>query len=201
MPQKRSKQAARTEQGRQLARRLYDLKIGQLESLSGKEQARLLNEFPLLRKAEFQDVLRQVIEAKRYEQERTGWQAIPHDITVLVMVGVTSLLDLRSGAVAGVATLVLLESLFQFYFNRRLYGLLSTLVWLTYPAYVLLAYVLYRRGFEIVWIVMAVLLAWLGTFLLGMLARMPVRIILEARVKGSQEAARIKQERARKTGK
>jgi len=201
MPQKRSKQAARTEQGRQLARRLYDLKIGQLESLSGEEQARLLNEFPLLRKAEFQDVLRQVIEAKRYEQERTGWQAIPHDITVLVMVGVTSLLDLRSGAVAGVATLVLLESLFQFYFNRRLYGLLSTLVWLTYPAYVLLAYVLYRRGFEIVWIVMAVLLAWLGTFLLGMLARMPVRIILEARVKGSQEAARIKQERARKTGK
>ena len=60
---------------------------------------------------------------------------------------------------------------------------------------------LYRRGFEIVWIVMAVLLAWLGTFLLGMLARMPVRIILEARVKGSQEAARIKKERARKTGK
>jgi len=201
MPQARSKQAARTEQGRQLARRLYDLKIGQLESLSGEEQARLLNEFPLLRKTEFQDVLRQVIEAKRYEQERIGWQAIPHDIAVLIMVGVTSLLDSRSGAVAGVATLVLLEGLFQFYFNRRLYRLLSTLVWLTYPAYALLAYVLYRRGFEITWIVMAVLLAWLGTFLLGMLARMPVRIILEARVKGSQEAARIKEERARKTGK
>ena len=201
MPQKRSREAARTEQGRQLARGLYDLKIGQLESLSGEAQARLMNEFPLLRKAEFQDVLRQVLEARRYEQERTGWQAIPHDITVLVMIWVTSLLDLRSGAVAGVASLVLLESVFQFYFNRQLYRLLSTLVWLTYPAYVLLAYVLYRRGFEIVWIVMAVLLTWLGTFLLGILARMPVRIILEARVKGSQDAARVKKEQDPKTGK
>jgi hypothetical protein len=195
MPQKRSRDTARTEQGRQLARRLYDLRIGQLESLSGEEQKSLSREFPLLREAEFQDVLRQVIEAKRYEQERVGWQAIPHDVAVLVMVSATSLLDLRTGIVAGVATLVLLESLFQFYFNRQLYRLFSALVWVTYPAYVLLAYVLYRREFAAIWIAVAVVLAWGGTFVLGMLARIPVRAILESRAKGAQEAARRREER------
>ena len=51
-----------------------------------------------------------------------------------------------------IALLVLLESLFQFYFDRRLYRYLSALVWLTYPAYLLLAYLLYRQGYELIWI-------------------------------------------------
>ena len=54
MSQKRREQEARLEQGRQLARRLYDYKISQLESLDAEEQARLLSEFPLIGKAEFQ---------------------------------------------------------------------------------------------------------------------------------------------------
>jgi len=158
MSRKHSKVDAHLEQGRQLARKLYDYKIAQLESLSAEEQSRLRGEFPLLGEAEFKDVLRQVIEAKRYAQERIGWQAIPHDAAVLAFVIVTTLLDLRAGVVAGIVTLALLESLFQVYFNRQLYGPLSVLVWLTYPAYAVLAYVLYRRGFEILWIVAAVLL-------------------------------------------
>jgi len=194
MPRKRSQQDTRMEQGRQLARRLYDYKIGQLERFSAEEQSHLLSEFPLLGEVEFKDVFRQVIEAKRYEQEHVGWQAIPHDTAVLVMVAVTSLVNLRVGAVAGIAILVLLESLFQFYFNRQLYRVLSTLVWLTYPAYAVLAYVLYRRGFEIIWIVVAVLLVWGGTFLLGGVARLPLRLILNARAKAAQEAARRKKD-------
>lgn len=195
MPRKESKLDARLEQGRQLARRLYDYKIGQLESLSAEEASHLRSEFPLLSEAEFGDVLRQTIEAKRYQQERIGWQAVPHDVAVLVMVAVTSLADLRTGIVAGIAVLVLLESIFQFYFNRQLYRPLSTLVWLTYPAYAVLAYVLYRRGFAVLWIVVAVLLTWGGTFLLGALARIPVRLFGEARARAARDAAQRKQEK------
>ncbi len=198
---RRVKVNARTEQGRQLARKLYDYRLQELERLTAEEQARLRDEFTLLSEAQFQDVLRQVIEAKRYNRERLGWQAVPHDITVLVFVLATSLFDLRVGIVAGIATLVLLESIFQFYFNRRLYGPLSTLVWLTYPAYLLLAYVLYGRGLSLIWVAATVLLAWGGTFLLGALARLPVRMILEARVRAAADAARIREERgAKKSG-
>jgi hypothetical protein len=195
MPQKRREQEARLEQGRQLAERLYEYDIGRLESLDAEEQARLLSDFPLLGRAEFQDVLRQVIEAKRYAQERVGWQAIPHDAAVLMLVILTTLVDLRAGVVGGIAILVLLEGLFQFTFHRQLYRPLSALVWLTYPAYALLAYVLYRRGFEILWVVAAVLLAWGGTFLMGALAQAVVRLMFEARVKAAQDAGRIKQKR------
>jgi hypothetical protein len=189
---------ARTSQGRQLARKLYDHSVRELEELSAEEQARLRAEFPLLGEAEFRDVLRQVIEAKQYEQERIGWQSIPHDVTVLVFVLVTSLLDLRSGIVAGIATLILLESIFQFYFSRDLYRPLSTLVWLTYPAYLALAYVLYRRGYEGLWIVAVVLLLWAGTFLLSPVARLPVRMILQGRAKGAADAARLREQRRKK---
>lgn len=198
MPRKDRKPNARTEQGRQLARRLYDYKIHQLEKLGAEERATLLRDFPLLGEAEFNDVLRQVIEAKRYEQERIGWQAIPHDVSVLVSVAVTCLLNLRAGIVAGVAILVLLENLFLFYFNRELYRPLSTLVWLTYPAYALLAYVLYRRGFALHWIIVTVAFVWGGTFLLGMLARVPPRIMLNARLKAAEESARRRGEKPQK---
>jgi hypothetical protein len=192
------KVSARTAQGRDLARRLYDYSILQLEALNTEEQARLRSEFPLLREAEFQDVVRQVIEAKRYERERIGWQAVPHDVTVLVFVLVTTLFDLRTGIVAGIAMLVLLESLFQFYFNRDLYKPLSTLVWLTYPAYLVLAYVLYRRGYAVVGIIAAVVLAWAGPFLVSPLARLPARMMLEGRARGAVDAARLKEGRAKK---
>lgn len=198
MPGKGRKLDARIEQGRQLARRLYDHKIQQLERLSAQEQANLLREFPLLGEAEFRDVLRQVIEAKRYEQERIGWQAIPHDLSVLVIVAVTCLLDLGAGIVTGIAILVLLESIFMVYFNRKLYRPLSTLVWLTYPAYALLAYVLYRRGLALYWIIVTVAFVWGGTFLLGMLARVPPRIMLNARLRAAEESARRKGEKTQR---
>ncbi len=156
------------------------------------------SEFPVLREVEFQDVVRQVIEAKRYEQERIGWQAVPHDVTVLVFVLGTTLFDLRTGIVAAIATLVLLESLFQFYFNRDLYRPLSTLVWLTYPAYLALAYALYRRGYGVVEVIATVVLAWAGPFLVSPLARLPARMMLEGRAKGAVDAARLKEERSKK---
>jgi len=194
---KGSARQAHTEQGRELARRLYDYPLPQLEQLGPEEEARLRAEFTTLSVAELHDVVRQVIAAKRYEQEQVGWQAIPHDLAVLVLVAVTALLDLRTGVVAGVAVLVLLESIFQFYFNRQLYRPLSTLVWFTYPAYAMLAYVLYRRGMQLPWILAVVAMVWLGTFLLGAVARLPVRLVQNARAKGLQAAARRKEKQPR----
>jgi hypothetical protein len=199
MARKRSN--ARIRQGQDLARKIYDRKIRELESLSDEEKAKLRGEFPLLSQAEFEDVIRQTIEAKRYQQERVGWQAVPPDIAVLILVITTAIFDVRVGVIACIATLVFLESLFQFYFNRDLYRPLSTLVWLTYPAYLVFAYLLYREGFEIPWIIMGVILAFLGTNYLSPLARIPVRMILENRARGIQEAARIKAEREKAAGK
>jgi len=192
MPRKPISKDIRTAQGQQLARRLYDYPILRLENMTAEERASLLSDFPSLGEAEFDYVIQQLVAAKRYEQESVGWQAVPHDIAVLTIVIVTVLSDIRTGAIAGVAVLVLLESLFQYYFNQRLYRYLSSLVWLTYPAYAVLAYILYRRGYQWTWIALAVLLTWGGTFLLGLLARIPARLFYEAREKGKQEAAQRK---------
>lgn len=192
MPRRPKAQDIRTEQGQQLARRLYDYPVDRLLKINTTERASLLSEFPTLGEAEFDYVIQQLIAAKRYEQERVGWQAVPHDVAALTIVAVTSLADLRAGVVAGVAVLVLLESLFQYYFNPQLYRFLSVLVWLTYPAYAWLAYILYRRGFELVWIAVAVLFTWGGTFLLGLLARIPARLFYEAREKAAEDAVRLK---------
>jgi hypothetical protein len=197
----RKKSNARLRQGQDLARQLYDRKIPELESLNAEEKATLRKEFPLLSQEEFEDVIRQTIEAKRYQQERVGWQAIPHDIAVLILVIVTAIFDLRTGVIAGIAALVFFEGVFQFYFHRDLYRPLSTLVWLTYPAYLAFAYLLYREGFHVLWIAVGVILASIGTYLLGALARLPVRVILENRARGTREATRIRAEREKGSGK
>jgi len=190
MPPMKKNIDARTEQGRKLARRLYDYKISRLEQMSPDEKKELTSEFPLLGDTEFQYVVQQLISAKRFEQERVGWQAVPHDAAVLILILITSLAGLRVGVVAGVAVLVLLESIFQFIFNRRVYQILSVLVWFTYPAYFGLAYILYRQGYTLAWIALIVLLTWGGTYLLGIVSRIPSRLILEAMAKSEEESAR-----------
>lgn len=190
MGQTQSAKDARTEQGQQLARRLYDYKLHKLENISDTEKASLLKEYPLLGEGEFQYVVGQTIETRRYAQERVGWQAIPHDIAVLSIVAVAALADIRVAAIVGLAVLVFFEGLFQFYFDRRVYRILSWLVWLTYPAYVLLAYVLTRRGYHFTWVIAAILLTWGGTFLIGALARIPVRLFVEGRARGKEETDR-----------
>jgi len=181
MSEKDSQISPQLEQGRLLARRLYDFKIRQLEKLNEQDRKTLLADFPLLGKKEYKDVLRQVIEAKKAEQIQVGWSTIPHDITVLVFVVVGVLTDLRTGIVAGIGTLVLFESIFQVYFNRRIYPQLSILVWFTYPAYILLAWVLYTRGLEWYWVALTIAVAWAGTFLFGIIARFPMQLIMRGR--------------------
>ncbi|MGD0575743.1 MAG: hypothetical protein ABSB61_10330 [Anaerolineales bacterium] len=192
MQRKPSRSDAHTEMGRQLASQLYDYKLGELVNLSPAEKSKLEAKFPQLDEAEFGYVVEQVIAARRYEQERVGWQAVPHDLAVLVFVALTCLVNLRVGAIVGVGALVLLEGLFQFYFVRPMYRFLSALVWLTYPAYVLVAYVLYHRGYAPVLIVAIVALTWGGSYVFGIVARLPLHLFLEARAKGAEEAAKRK---------
>jgi hypothetical protein len=186
MPPKKKAHDAHTEQGQQLARRIYDYKIDRLENMSSAEKASLLKEFPLLTEDDFQYVVKELLAAKRYEQEKVGWQTIPHDVTVLVLVIVSSIFNLQTGIIAGIAVLVLLEGIFQFVFDRRLYRPLSLLVWLTYPAYILLALTLHRLGYTNLWIGIIVILVWGGTYLLGAAARLPMRMFYEARAKLKQ---------------
>ncbi len=181
-----SKDAAKLDQGRALARKLYDLKLRQLEQIDEGQRKDYLADYPLLREIEFDDVRRQVIEAKRMQQIRVGWLSIPHDITVLVFVLVTVLVDWRWGAIAAAVTLVLFESLFQIYFSPQTYSGFGLLVWLTYPAYALLAYVLYTRGLEWYWIMLAVAGIWGGTYLAGIIARIPMQLYLKSRVSAAR---------------
>ncbi|MGD2104702.1 MAG: hypothetical protein PVJ55_06285 [Anaerolineae bacterium] len=178
-----SSQPIGLDEGRKLARELYDRDLGRLEDLSDTERDRLMERFPQLSRAQFEDVLRQVIAAKRQERARVGWQSIPHDVAAIVMVFATVLADLRTGLVAGVGVLVLLEGLFMAVFDEDLYRPLSLLVWLTYPAYALLGYVLYRRGYQVLEIAGAVFFAWPGMFLLGTLARVPLHLLWKERAK------------------
>ncbi len=199
MPSKINSIDARTEQGRELARRLYDYKISRLEQISTAEKASLLSEFPKLGELEFQYVVQQLIAAKRLQQQRIGWQAIPHDVSVLALVIITTFIGLPAGVIVGVAALVLLESLFQFQFDQRLYQVLSLLVWVTYPAYIWLAYVLYMKGYPLIWVAVIVIATWGGTYLLGVLVRIPSRLFFEAQQKSMADAAnRKKKESAKK---
>ncbi len=186
MPGHASNDAVKLDQGRNLARRLYDLKLRQLETIDESQRKAYLADFPLLGEAEFNDVRRQVLEAKRVHQIRVGWLSIPHDITVLVFVLVTWLTDWRWGAIAAAVTLVVFESLFQIYFNPQMYAGFSALVWVTYPAYVLLAWVLYSRGFAWYWIALAVVGIWGATYLAGIIVRIPAQLYMKSRVQAAR---------------
>jgi len=169
------------DQGRALARRLYDYKLVDLQKLKPADLQAYRSDFPLLDQAELEDLLRQVIEAKTAEQTRVGWFTLPRDLTVLIFVLVTWLVDLKAGITAAVAALILFESVWQVYYNPRLYQPLAMLSWLTYPAYALLAWVLYSRGMPWFWVGLVVIGAWGGTFLLGFLARLPMQYYLKVR--------------------
>jgi hypothetical protein len=195
MPKNQTSSPEKLEQGRNLARRLYDLKIGQLQEISKQDRTTYLADFPLLNSTEFEDVRRQVIDAKTSQQIQVGWRTIPHDATVLVFVLVTWLVDLRSGFLAATATLVLLESIFQVVINPKIYPVLSIMVWFTYPAYVLLGWVLSTRGYAWYWVLAAIVGAAGGIFLAGIVARIPMQMIMKARVEAAKRKAREAQQK------
>lgn len=171
-------------QAKELARKLFDYSLIQLQSLSDDEKTRLFPTCPDLNQAEFDDILHQVIEAKTSQQERVGWQIIPHDLAVILITILAWILnDLRIAIIAGVAVLVLLENIFQHYFNSHLYRPLSILVWLTYPSYLAFAYYLYHIHLPWYGIGLGVFCLWGGALLLGFLSRIPLQLLKQVRQK------------------
>lgn len=182
MARNRSKSINKLDQGRQLARFLFDRKLVELQNITAEERSTFLKEYPLLGEGEFEDVRRQVIQAKTQQQALVGWQVLPHDISVLVLVIFTGLFwDVRIGIIAYIAVLVLTESIFQVTYSEKIYRPLSILGWLTYLAYIAFAVILYLQGYAWYWIILAVAIAWGGTFLLGALARIPMRLWIQAK--------------------
>ena len=179
------------DQGKELASQLFDFKLIQLQSLSSDEVTRLRGVYSALNEAEFNDILRQVTEAKTNQQAKVGWQIIPHDLTVLLISALTWIFqDMRIAVIAGVAMLVLLENIFQRSFNEKLYKPLSITVWLTYPAYLGFAYYLYRIHMPWYGIGLGIVALWGGTLLLGLISRIPMQLFMQAR----QEAAKARKE-------
>ncbi len=193
MPTKHQ-QAFIEEQGRKFAEMLYDLHLKILDHPSQGDIEGWKMDFPDLDEDTRDNILSQVREGRLYHQERVGWQAIPHDLTVILFVLGTVLFGLKTGLIIGIAALVFLESLFQFIFIRKYYRPLSLLVWLTYPAYVLLGYYLYKQNFAWYWILTIILVTWFGTFLLGTLARIPMQLIMNAKLEASKKKSKIQEE-------
>lgn len=159
------------QQGRDLAGKLFDLKLTALELMTEKEQDRWRSEYPGLSKRDFDDIRRQVIQAKMAQQSQIGWQVIPRDLAVIVGSLMSYFFDLKIGILAGVIALVVLEILFHSFYSPELYKVLSYVVWLTYPALILLALAI-QRQYAIWWQLAGILVGvWAGSFLLSLLLR------------------------------
>ena len=180
------------ERGRKLAREIYDWDMKRLMAITPEEKAELHKKHSGLSSQEVDDIVAQVREARQVEMQRVGWLTLPHDLTVIVTAVLTVLFGWKVGVVGYVATLILFESIAQFTFHAGLYRILSFAVWLTYPAYALFAYGLFRQAFPIWQIVVATAVLWVGTFLLGSLARLPSRLILQNLSKSRVEYERRK---------
>ncbi|MBN2555858.1 MAG: hypothetical protein JXA97_07960 [Anaerolineales bacterium] len=167
------------ERGRKLAREIYEWDLKRLMAITREEKDELHKKYSGLSRREVDDVVQQVKDARQVEIQRVGWMALPHDLTVIVTAILTAVFRWRVGVIGYVATLILLESIAQFIFSAGLYRILSFAVWLTYPAYILFAYSLYRQGFPIWQAAAAAAVLWIGTFLLGSLARLPSRLIIQ----------------------
>ncbi|MDK2980330.1 MAG: hypothetical protein PWQ55_677 [Chloroflexota bacterium] len=168
---------------KELASQLFDLKLLELEKMTDEQKADWMSRFDGLSKKEFDYVHKQVLEAKMDHQARVGWQAIPHDVSVVVFCFVTYYFSLKIGLIVGIALLAFLVNLVQIYYNQKAYKILSNANILTYPSYLLLAYALTQRG--MVWwqTALIVLATWGGTFLLGYIMSIPTGLYLQAREK------------------
>jgi hypothetical protein len=193
MPSKNQRKLIEQE-GRKFAEMLYDLPLKQLINLSQDDQQQWKKDFPALDERSIENIINQVREARQYHQEQVGWQAIPHDLTVILFVLGTLLFGLTIGIIIGIAALVFFESLFQIIFIRKLYRPLSLLVWLTYPAYVMLGYYLHQQGYAWYWILAAIIGAWFGTFLLGIIARIPMRLMIKAKQEAALKKSQMSQD-------
>jgi len=174
---------------------LYDLPMPKLINPDDRTLEQWRKDFSDLDQKTFNTILTQVKDARLSHQKRVGWQAIPHDLTVILFILGTILYGLKTGIIIGIAVLVFLEGLFLFIFVEKLYRPLSLLVWLTYPAYLVLAYYLYKQSYQWYLILTIVLVTWFGTFFLGQLARIPLQLLMNAKQEAQQKISQNRKDK------
>jgi hypothetical protein len=171
---------------KELAGQLFDLKLIELDKMDENQKAEWLSKFSALSFDEFEDVRRQVIDAKISQQAQIGWQSLPHDLAVLVFCLVSIFVSLKIGLLYGITVLAMLVSLTHVYYNEALYKVLGYAVWLTYPAYIWLGYTLFQRGMPWWQVIAIIALAWGGTFLLQAVISIPMQMFLRARAQSNK---------------
>lgn len=172
-------------QGKELANQLFDQKLIDLDKMSEEQKKAWMAKFKSLSYEEFEDIRQQVIEARIYQQSQIGWQSIPRDIALLVFCLAGTFISINAGLITGITVLVFLVSLTHVFYNQKLYEILGYSVWLTYPAFALLAVSLFQRGLEWWKIAAIILLSWGGSFILEALVIIPVHQFLRVRAKSN----------------
>lgn len=182
-------------QARELAGKLFDLKILDLELMKAEEQQRWMAQYPNLSRREFEDVRQQVIKAKTAHQSQIGWQVIPRDLAVIIFCLVSIVVNLSTGIVIGVAFLILFAPIFNIFYSERLNKILSYAVWFTYPALILLGYTLMRENYPWWLAIGIVVLAWVISFILDFVARITFQQFLTLKTQLKSKAKNEKHQK------
>ncbi|MEA4811665.1 MAG: hypothetical protein VB108_03730 [Anaerolineaceae bacterium] len=187
------------EQGKALARLLFNYKVSELEKPKNLH-SNLKAQFPLLTDAEFNDVIRQVKAAKLTRQGRYSWQMIPRDLTLIIVSMLTWLLqDWKWPLVVGLFLLILFVNLFALRYSEKLSPILGSSVWFSYLALAAYGWYFYSRGMAWYFAVLAILGLALGTLVITGLAHLLTEAMNNARVEAAnRKSAEARQKEAQK---
>ena len=173
------------EQGKALARMLFDYKLSDLKNLAALTAAshpELRQKYALLTNVEFADVVSQVQTAKIAQQKQTAWQMVPRDLTVILVAALTWLLnDWKLPLIFGIFLLILLANIFAVLYSEKLSPILGTSVWISYLALLAYGWFFLRNGNFWYMALLAVLGLALGSLLLTGFTRMMLVAMAKAR--------------------
>ena len=169
------------EKGKALASVLFDYKLPDLDHLTSSHPG-LRKEYALLTDVEFEDIVSQVRAAKFAQQKRYGWQLVPRDLSVILVVALTWLLnDWKLPLVFGIFLLILLANIFAVRFSEKLSPILGNSVWISYLALLAYGWFFLRNGSPWYFALLAVLGLALGSLVLVGFNRMMLAAMAKAR--------------------
>ena len=185
--QEKKDNSAKQDKARELAQELFELDIKELDGMNEDQKKEWRAKYDMLSKKEFEYLHRKVLAAKINRQSKAGWLTLPRDFAIIVFCVVGSLVSLKTGLISGIATLLVFQSIFQVYYSPKLFQILGLSRIITYPAYFLLGYSLVQNGSE--WWQTAIILGltWFGSYLLNMIAAIPMQLYLRSRAESNPE--------------
>ena len=193
--QEKKDNSAKQDKAKELAQELFELDIKELDDMDEDQKKEWRAKYNMLSKKEFDYLHRKVLAAKINRQSKAGWLTLPRDFATIVFCVVGSLVSLKIGLISGIAVLILFQSIFQVYYNPKLFQIFGLSRIITYPAYFLLGYSLVQNGSQ--WWQTAIILSstYFGSYLLNMVAAIPMQLYLKSRAESKQE--NVKKETAK----